>query len=355
TPAGAIAEFSSGLTSGADLKGIATGSDGAVWFAEHIGAIGRMTVGPAAGATIVHALGETTADLRGDVSDNGAAATYAFDWGTTTAYGQQAPATSVGVGNSHKADATLTGLQPGTTYHARVVVTTATGRARGSDVVFTTGSPAPVTPVADLTVQPRAQDPVAGPGEAVTPGSPAAPEPLPALGSSVVGGVASGTVLVRDPGGKTWKMGKGDRVKNGSVIDARNGRVRIVSALDAKGHTQAASFWGGVFAVRQSRGSHGMVDIHLQGTAQGCAHGVARSAKRRPPVKLWGKDRGGRYRTFGSSSVATVRGTEWLVMETCAGTVTRVVEGSVSVWDRGLHKRVLLAAKPRGAAYLARR
>jgi hypothetical protein len=79
-----------------------------------------------------------------------------------------------------------------------------------------------------------------------------------------------------------------------------------------------------------------------------------RAARKGARPSLWGKDRGGRYRTIGNSSVATVRGTEWLVMETCAGTVTRVVEGAVSVWDRNLHKRVLLTAGPRAAAHLAR-
>jgi hypothetical protein len=44
-----------------------------------------------------------------------------------------------------------------------------------------------------------------------------------------------------------------------------------------------------------------------------------------------GRDRHGKYRSHGRNSAATVRGTEWSTRETCVGTVTRVMRGSVSV------------------------
>src|SRR3712207_6890811 len=40
-----------------------------------------------------------------------------------------------------------------------------------------------------------------------------------------------------------------------------------------------------------------------------------RSARR-----LWGRDKGGRFRTHGKNSHATVRGTRWLVEDRCDGT-----------------------------------
>ena len=49
--------------------------------------------------------------------------------------------------------------------------------------------------------------------------------------------------------------------------------------------------------------------------------------------------------------MATVRGTAWYVEDRCDGTLTRVSKGSVSVYDRGRHRTVLVRA---GRSYLAR-
>jgi ferric-dicitrate binding protein FerR (iron transport regulator) len=49
--------------------------------------------------------------------------------------------------------------------------------------------------------------------------------------------------------------------------------------------------------------------------------------------------------------VATVRGTSWYVEDRCDGTLTRVSKGSVSVYDRGRHRTVVVRA---GHSYLAR-
>jgi hypothetical protein len=98
-----------------------------------------------------------------------------------------------------------------------------------------------------------------------------------------------------------------------------------------------------------------MVDLFLTGGPGRCSPrpSAARAAgKRPPPPKLWGKDSKGKYRTHGRNSVATVRGTEWITTETCAGTVTRVVTGAVSVRDRWTGKRRIVRA---GHSHLARR
>ena len=77
----------------------------------------------------------------------------------------------------------------------------------------------------------------------------------------------------------------------------------------------------------------------------------ASAAKRKPRTrKLWGDGKGS-FRTTGRYSAATVRGTRWLVQDTCAGTLTRVVRGVVSVRDNVRHKTVALRA---GRKYLAR-
>jgi hypothetical protein len=144
----------------------------------------------------------------------------------------------------------------------------------------------------------------------------------------------------------------------GSVIDATNGAVTLTSALDRNGNTQTATFWGGAFKVRQRRNSP-VVDLVLTGGdfsscgprgRAGSARAVA--AGRRARRRLWGSDRGGRYRTKGRHSVATVRGTRWLTVDRCHGTLTRVTEGAVSVRPIGRRKRHLVRA---GDSYVAHR
>jgi hypothetical protein len=82
-------------------------------------------------------------------------------------------------------------------------------------------------------------------------------------------------------------------------------------------------------------------------------HGVTTAAARsRAPVRLWGKDNHGRYSTRGRNSVATVRGTVWETVDSCAGTRTVVKRGVVSVRDLHRRRSVLVRA---GHSYLAKR
>jgi hypothetical protein len=70
-----------------------------------------------------------------------------------------------------------------------------------------------------------------------------------------------------------------------------------------------------------------------------------------PVRRLWGRDSGGHFRTFGRHSQATVRGTRWLTADRCDGTLTRVAAGAVAVRDRVRHRTVVVRA---GHSYLAR-
>jgi hypothetical protein len=78
--------------------------------------------------------------------------------------------------------------------------------------------------------------------------------------------------------------------------------------------------------------------------------GSARLKRKRPSRSLFSSVHG-RFRTRGRHSTATVRGTKWLTKDTCAGTLTRVMEGTVVVQDLVKHKKVVLK---RGQQYLAR-
>ena len=77
----------------------------------------------------------------------------------------------------------------------------------------------------------------------------------------------------------------------------------------------------------------------------------ATAARKKQGRRLWGRDHGGRFRTHGRNSHATVRGTRWLVADSCKGTYTRVSRGSVVVRDTVRKKRIVLKA---GEHYLAR-
>jgi hypothetical protein len=233
---------------------------------------------------------------------------------------------------------------------------------------------APAEPLLEAPALPPSPDPepvgTSDPGAASGGDAPSsagtgesAPEgvaPAPVLGQSVFTAPTRGTLRVRTPGSKRFHpLGAGTHIPVGSVVDARAGRVRLVSALDRAGHVQAASFWGSKFLIGQRPGARGRVDLYLRGGDLGaCPAASARATatisakrKRRPGRSLWGKDRHGRYRTHGQSSAATARGTRWVTRDRCDGTVTRVVEGAVAVRDHVRHRTVVVRA---GHRYLAR-
>jgi len=82
--------------------------------------------------------------LRATVNPKGTATTYAFEYGPTTAYGQQAPVAPKSLGSESKDFAVseaLTGLSQGATYHFRIAATSSEGTVYGDDEVFTTKVP----------------------------------------------------------------------------------------------------------------------------------------------------------------------------------------------------------------------
>jgi hypothetical protein len=290
----------------------------------------------------------TSAVLAGAVDPNGRNTTYLFEYGPTAAYGAQTAHASAGSFNSAQdVSAVVTGLQPSTIYHFRLVATNSKGTRRSQNRFFTTlPAPAPAPGVPD----PGPVDSLPGTGDVDE-----AP-PAPELGSSVLVAPGEGELRVRLPGTTSFaELELGSELPLGSEIDARRGTLVLTSALPS-GATQTGRFGGGRFVIRQRK--RGYVDLHLRGRACIRSAGASRvasvaSAARRPRSgrRLWGSDRGGRFRTHGKHSHATVRGTRWVVADTCAGTLTRVTKGSVIVRDKVRDKRVLLEA---GERYLAR-
>ena len=151
-------------------------------------------------------------------------------------------------------------------------------------------------------------------------------------------------------------LAAGASIPTGAALDTRAGEIELTTALP-DGTTQTARFHGGVFRVRQSAPGGGMTDLDLRGPGPTCPRSqatarAAAAARRKPPRKLWASDKGGRFRTHGRNSVATVRGTRWVTTDSCAGTRTTVTEGAVSVRDLRRKRTVLVRA---GHSYLARK
>jgi hypothetical protein len=285
----------------------------------------------------------SSAVLKATVHPQAHETTYFFEYGQTVAYGTQTAQASAGNDdNAHPVNVSVSGLHASTTYHYRVVATNSGGTTRGPDKTFTTlAAPAgdPSTP---------------------DPGTPNPAEVLPEFGSSVLVAPASGDLLVKRPGSSSFvPLELGSELPIGTEIDATAGSIALTSALPS-GATQTGHFGGGRFKLGQDK--RGYVDLYLRGRyctraerralARGSAlAATAAGASTRSKRKLWGRDHGGRFRTHGRNSHATVRGTRWFVADTCKGTFTRVTEGSVVVRDTVRRKRVLLDA---GERYLAR-
>ena len=205
-----------------------------------------------------------------------------------------------------------------------------------------------------------AAEPGTPPAEAggVTPEDVIRGVPAPVIGRTVVVAPGRGKVLVRRPAGRRFRRLDGAaRIPVGSVVDVRDGRVRLVSAVDAEGRLQLGTFWGSRFKVRQRRAGSGMTSLALRGGSfAGCPSAASgatamASRRRRAVRRLWSRDRNGRFRTHGANSVATARGTWWLTEDRCDGTLTRVRGGAVAVRDRARHRTVLVKA---GRSYFAR-
>jgi hypothetical protein len=130
-----------------DLTGLAAGTtyhfrlvaDNGAGGVQH-GADGVFSTAPATApsASDVTVFG---ASLNGVVNPHGAATTYHFEYGTTTAYGRNSAETDAGSGDGDAAVGQVTGrLSAATIYHFRVVATTNGQTTTSNDQTFTTGA-----------------------------------------------------------------------------------------------------------------------------------------------------------------------------------------------------------------------
>lgn len=172
--------------------------------------------------------------------------------------------------------------------------------------------------------------------------------PQPVFHQSVVAGRVSGTIRFRKPGAKAFTvLGAADQaLPLGSTLDTTHGVMELSSVPTAGAATQTARFYDGQFKVTQPGG---VTQLALNQPLASC-HGASAAAKKPRTRKLWGSGKGS-FRVGGQYSSATVRGTKWLVQDSCTSTLTRVARGVVSVKDFVKHKTVILRT---GKHYTAR-
>jgi sugar lactone lactonase YvrE len=98
-----------------------------------------FTLFPVVGGESFSGVGSSSAVLHAAVEPGGVPTSYFFDYGTSTQYGSRTPSESAGASSDTVAvSAPLEGLSPDTTYHFRVVATSADGTERGADASFST-------------------------------------------------------------------------------------------------------------------------------------------------------------------------------------------------------------------------
>ena len=197
-------------------------------------------------------------------------------------------------------------------------------------------------------------------GETLT--KPAPPE----VGESVTVTNVNGEVNVRLPEKIGGGQDAGDlaRISGtatlpvGAVVDARIGRARVRSNR-GRGEDQSAVFRQGRLRILQDRKRGDVTQLSLRGKLDCPGRGDGARSSSAGPVaqasarrrRLWGRGRGS-FRTRGSYSSGSVRGTEWLTEDRCNGTLTRVRSGVVEVRDFVRHVTVFVRA---GESYFAKR
>lgn len=173
--------------------------------------------------------------------------------------------------------------------------------------------------------------------------------------------VPHGTVLIKLAPGSTPKLAKAlglrgaaggfvpltraAEVPLGSTLDTTRGRVGLFTSTGVGKPLNEGDFKGGRFQVTQGR-KNPLTTLSMSGGAlNACGTRVPRGGARKPALVTEAKRKRrlfssvhGRFRTRGRNSSATVRGTQWTMTDTCAGTLTSVKQGTVIVRDFRLKK-----------------
>ena len=247
-------------------------------------------------------------------------------------YDQSTPDQSAGSGSSDESVSTsVSGLQPNSVYHYRLVATNSKGTTVGEDRTFKTAADGlPSTPV---------------------------------VGQSGNFTPAGGTVFVLI-NGQFVKLTEVRQLPDGTVVDALHGTLKLTVAsgqniASAKRRkTYTGTFSGAVFKVHQAKTGRNRALTTLS-LAEGAFKGGPSyaSCQKKAPRALSSRTlqtlrsrASGRFRTRGRYSAGTVRGTRWTTVDRCDGTLISVQLHSVLVRDFVKHISVLVSA---GHSYFA--
>jgi hypothetical protein len=190
--------------------------------------------------------------------------------------------------------------------------------------------------------------PVIQPPPVFTPTPTPTPDPLPVFAKSVVVRPVSGVVRVRLKGSSKFvSLTSLDDVPLGATIDTRKGRIELRSVPKPGAAVELVQLYEGMFRVDQKRG---ITNFTLNEPLAKCGSRGRAAASKPKSRRLWG-DGKGKFRTTGKYAAATVRGTKWLVRDSCAGTLTKVTSGAVNVSVKGKKRVIVVRA---GRHYLAR-
>jgi DNA-binding beta-propeller fold protein YncE len=231
-------------------------------------------------------------------------------------------------------------------YTATLVVTDNEGASRTT--IFTGGTVlGHGRPVAQATLQIQVLPAAAAPPPPIVTQTP----PLrPDLGQTLLADPLVGQIRVRLPGDETFQpLADIRELPMGSTIDARRGRVELTTVRDRRNRLQEGRFSGGLFRVRQRERDRFVTELVLSERLRRCPPEGSATASRTSRRRLWGNGNG-RFRSRGRYSSAAVRGTRWLVQDSCDGTLTVVRSGVVAVRDLVRDRRIILR---RGERYLA--
>lgn len=174
---------------------------------------------------------------------------------------------------------------------------------------------------------------------------------------------SAGNVLVRAKGTSTFvRLSGALSVRDGSEIDATDGRVTITVATLLAGKTAAAIAYQGRFMLHQDALAPGETHLTLseplacrpaspRGRA-GKAQAAATSKRRRASKSrhVWVSEQEGGWGTNGNYVSTTVEGTRWLTSDECGRSTVKVAAGTVLVDDRLHHRSVAVRA---GHQYVA--
>jgi hypothetical protein len=193
----------------------------------------------------------------------------------------------------------------------------------------------------------------------------------PVIGQTAGARPVSGTVTIKLPKGTSLGKAKSlglqgaalhfvpltaaTRIPVGSTLDTSKGTVELFTATSQftglNNKFQTGDFNGGQFTLGQTRKNPLTTLTMGGGNLKACHIGIPRGgAAASKGRRLFGSAHGS-FRTRGRNSSATVRGTEWTMADTCAGTLTTVKSGTVLVRDFRLRKNKVVKA---GHKYLAR-